>query len=87
MDLPLLMRAAGTDAGALTTPKTPAHMSDWNASGAPSPGTGIPLMPSILRSGIATNPLVHAPDAASVAVAMVPRIPKGSGEVVEDSFH
>ena len=56
-------------------------------------------MPSILRSGIATNPLVQAYDVgdaggvagtsppAALDPGVVARIPKGSGEVVEDSFH
>ena len=48
------------------------------------------VTPSILRSGIATNPEVQReveePLAAALAVT-VPRIPKGSGEVVEDCFH
>ena len=46
--------------------------------------------PSMLRSGMETNPevqrvVVEAP--APAAVVVVPRIPKGSGEVVEDCFH
>ena len=84
MDLPLLIRAA---APLPSTPKFPPHMMDWNPR-VPR-GTGIPLMPSILRSGIATNPLTHSEDPAAGigAGVVVPRIPKGSGEVVEDSFH
>ena len=47
-------------------------------------------MPSMLRSGIETKPevqrvVVEAP--APAAVVVVPRIPNGSGEVVEDCFH
>ena len=47
-------------------------------------------MPSMLRSGIDTNPevqrvVVDAP--APMSVEVVPRIPNGSGEVVEDCFH
>ena len=67
-------------------------MMDWKAW-IPR-GTGIPVMPSILRSGIATNPLVQAydvagatPPPAALDPGVVARIPKGSGEVVEDSFH
>ena len=48
------------------------------------------LIPSILRPGIETNPevqrVVEDPPAPA-AVVVVPRIPKGSGEVVEDCFH
>ena len=48
------------------------------------------MIPSMLRSGIATNPEVHSvveEPPAPTAGAVVPRIPKGSGEVVEDCFH
>ena len=47
------------------------------------------MTPSMLRSGIATNPEVQRkvePPAAAVP-GVVARISKGSGEVVEDSFH
>ena len=47
-------------------------------------------MPSMLRSGMNTKPevqrVVEDPPAPA-AVVVVPRIPKGSGEVVEDCFH
>ena len=74
MDLPLLIRAA--DKALPSTPKLVPHMMDWNVSVAPSPGTGIPLMPSILRSGIPTNALIHSEDPAVVigAGVVVPRI-------------
>ena len=76
----------------LSTPNTAPHCSDWKA---PKPrGTGIFEMPSMLRSGMKMNPLVHKvgvgeewPAAATVVAGVVPRIPKGSGEVVEDCFH
>ena len=50
----------------------------------------MPPIPSMLRSGMATNPevqrvVVEAP--APAAVVVVPRMPKGSGEVVDDCFH
>ena len=46
--------------------------------------------PSMLRSGMATNPEVQrvvVDPPAAAAVVVVPRMPKGSGEVVEDCFH
>ena len=47
-------------------------------------------IPFMLRSGMETNPdvqrVVEDPPAPA-AVVVVPRIPKGSGEVVEDSCH
>ena len=46
--------------------------------------------PFILRSGMARNPVVQRvaplPPEAAVAI-VVPRMPNGSGEAVEDSFH
>ena len=50
----------------------------------------IAVIPSMLRSGIATNPEVQRvveepPAPAEVDVVMMK--PKGSGEVVEDCFH
>ena len=48
------------------------------------------VTPSILRSGIATNPEVQRVVEEPLAPALVdtvPKIPKGSGEVVEDCFH
>ena len=49
----------------------------------------MPEMPSILMSGIAINPVEHRLEfpPAPFAVDVVERIPKGSGEVVEDIFH
>ena len=48
------------------------------------------MIPSMLRSGIATNPevqrVVEEPPAPAV-VDVVMMKPKGSGEVVEDCFH
>ena len=52
-------------------------------------GTLMGVTPSMLRSGMATNPEVQrreVPPAAAVP-GVVARIPKGSGEVVEDCFH
>ena len=47
-------------------------------------------MPSMLRSGMKTKPdvqrVVALPPDPAVAV-VVPRIPKGSGELTEDCFH
>ena len=70
-----------------STPKFDPQTYDCQAD-VPS-GTGIPVTPSMLRSGIATNPEVQRkvePPAAAVP-GVVARISKGSGEVVEDSFH
>jgi len=80
------IRAAEVDCP--STPKTDPQTSDWKAE-TPS-GTLIAVIPSMLRSGIATNPEVQRvveepPAPAEVDVVMMK--PKGSGEVVEDCFH
>ena len=82
----LQIRAAATVWPSI--PKTLPHMVDWKVC---MPyGTGILPKPSMLRSGMETKPevqrVVALPPAAAEAV-VVPRIPKGSGELVEDCFH
>ena len=88
------MRAADVVDAWPTMPKAAPHMKDWKAW-IPS-GTGMAEMPSMLRSGIATNPVVQMVTPAGaggplppapMSVEVVPRIPNGSGEVVEDCFH
>jgi len=68
-------------------PKIVPHISDCQAL---VPRPPIELTPSMLRSGMKANPEVQRvvdDPPAPAAVVVVPRIPKGSGEVVEDCFH
>ena len=68
-------------------PKTDPQTTDWKAF---TPRPPMEVTPSMLRSGMATKPevqsVVEEPLAAALVVT-VPRIPNGSGEVVEDCFH
>ena len=63
------------------------HIKDWKACR--PRGTGIALMPSILRPGMCTNPLGHKLLGSVPACACVvagARIRNGSGLVVEEVF-
>ena len=63
------------------------HIKDWKAWR--PRGTGIGLVPSILRPGMWTNPLGHSlPGLVPALAAVVPgaAIRKGSGLVVEEVF-
>ena len=68
------------------------HMKDWKAWAKPR-GTGIPLIPSILRPGMTTNPAgqdkssgAGVTDPAEAWVVPGATIAKGSGLVVEEVF-
>ena len=72
------MREAAVEAVApVTTPNSVPHTMDWKAW-VPR-GTPMPLVPSMLSPGMATYP-------EGQALLSVEKMPKESGDVVDDAF-